>query len=166
MRSYILITISIITMLSIYSCKHKEKEELNIKEFLSDAARINQKETQLSMLAKNKGIAEEVKNIGRTIETDHIQLFTELQNLAQLEAVALPAISAKNDSVTLSKAWNKFDKTYCELMTEEYKKSIRLYENASAKKSDSVVKNWINQTLPTLRKNLDLVMTCNEKIKY
>ncbi len=165
MKSYILIIILIITMLSIYSCERKEKEELNIKEFLSDAAEINQKETQLSMLAKDKGMAEEVKNIGKAIETDHIQLLTELQNLAQLKAVTLPATSAKDDYVTLSKAGNKFDKKYCELMAEEYKKSIRLYEKAVGKNSDSVVKNWINQTLPTLRKNLDLVMTCNEKIK-
>lgn len=152
-------------MLSIYSCEHKKMEELNIKDFLTDAAEINQKETQLSILAKNKGMAEEVKNIGKTIETDHIQLLTELQNIAQLKAITLPAISVKNDYVTLSKAGNKFDKKYCELMTVEYKKSIQLYEKAADKNSDSIVKNWINQTLPVLRKNLDLVMTCNEKIK-
>ena len=66
----------------------KEKEA----KFLATAAEINLEEIKLGKLAQQKGTMEDVKELGKLIETDHSKNMVQLTALAKKESIAITRI--------------------------------------------------------------------------
>ncbi|GAB3217806.1 DUF4142 domain-containing protein [Algoriphagus aestuariicola] len=137
--------------------------------FLMDAAEMQLEEISLGKLAQKKGTASDVKELGKMMEADHTQSFTEISALAQSKAVSIPT-SVTEDSKDVytkleEKTGNDFDKTYSEMMVEHHEDAIDLFEKASTDSEDPAIKTWANSKLPGLKTHLDHAKACKEKRK-
>ena len=138
-------------------------------QFLMDVAASNMAEIKMSQLAQQKGNAQDVKDIGKMLETDHSAVLSEVRNFASNRSVNLPAEEkpeAKDHYNTLDKKTGKeFDKDWCGHMIDMHQKSIAKFESAQTDLADADLKSWVGNTLPKLRTHLDKLKECNNKLK-
>ena len=153
--------------------RNDEKFETNKSEkdaqFLVNAAEINLMEIQLGQLAASKATAQDVKDLGTMMETEHSKSLEDLKALAAKKSVSLPT-SATEDGQDhykklADKTGNDFDKDFCDMMVDGHKNAIEKFEKASTDSEDAEIKEWATATLPALRNHLDHALTCQEKAK-
>jgi putative membrane protein len=138
-------------------------------QFLMDVAASNMAEIKLAQLAQQKGNAQDVKDIGKMLETDHSAVLNDIRNFASNRSVTLPAEEkqeAKDHYASIDKKSGKeFDKDWCEHMIDMHKRGIAKFENAQNDLADADLKTWVGNTLPKLRTHLDRLNECNKKLK-
>lgn len=138
-------------------------------QFLMDAAASNMAEIKMGQLAQQKGNMQDVKDIGKMLETDHSAALADIRRLASARSVNLPAeenADAKEHHNDLSaKTGRDFDKDWCEHMIDAHEKSIAKFEDAQNNATDGEVKTWAANTLPKLRTHLDRLRECRNKLK-
>jgi putative membrane protein len=121
-----------------------------------------------SALVVAKAKNEEVKKLGKMIEESHSKALSELTNLAKNKTITLPAL-ASNDSneeykELNNKAANEFDEAYINKVIENHKEGIEKFEKASSSATDSDIKLWATNMLPTLRTHLDKALKCEKDL--
>lgn len=127
--------------------------------FLTDAIKGDNGMIALGQLAQQKGGTDAVKNFGQTLETDHAAGKQQASDLAQQAGMAVPtgmtdmATQAKQKLAGLSGA--AFDKAFIPMMIDDHTKDIAKFEN-QAQSSDIQTAQLAQQTLPTLRKHLQI----------
>jgi putative membrane protein len=138
------------------------------KSFIKDAASGGEMEVQLGKVAQQKGTAQEVKDFGKKMETDHGQAGDELKALASQNNVELPAQLERKHQMTVDKLSKytgaDFDKKYMADMVSDHKKDIAKFKKASKKAKDPALKQWIDKTLPTLEQHLQLAESTAQKV--
>ncbi|HJV64094.1 MAG TPA: DUF4142 domain-containing protein [Geomonas sp.] len=138
------------------------------KAFVKDAASSGDMEVQLGKVAQQNGSAQEVKDFGKRMETDHGKAGDELRSLASQNNLQLPAqMERKHQSMVdkLSKySGAEFDKKYMAAMVNDHKKDIAKFKKASQKAKDPALKQWIDKTLPTLEEHLQLAKDTAQKV--
>lgn len=138
-------------------------------QFLMDAAASNMGEIKMSQLAQQKGTNQEVKDIGKMLETDHSAVLGEIRSFSSNKSVTLPA-EEKPEAKDMHNALNaksgkEFDKDWCEHMIDMHQKSIAKFETAQTDLADADLRTWVSNTLPKLRTHLDKLNECNKKLK-
>ena len=185
-RIMLLSSILTSTLFMLSSCGHNE-ETVNTKDiaeehndakfntddaekdaqFLVDASEINLEEIKLAQLAQQNGYTTDAKELGKMLDSEHSAMLNELTQLANKKNITIPTSStdkAKDDYIRLSKKSKlEFDKKFCELMVNGHKVAIALFEKASTESTDSEIKAWAAETLPSLRTHLDKAMVCKTK---
>jgi putative membrane protein len=145
--------------------KDAEKEA----QFMVDAAELSLKEIKLGNLAQSKGTNKQIKDLGKMMVSDHTKSLDELKKLAKEKKVTLPeSLTEKGieDHDKLSeKSGRDFDKKYSEMMVDGHEDAIKKFEKCGEDCTDSQLKNWVTQTLPTLRNHLDHAMSCRDAYK-
>lgn len=138
-------------------------------QFLMDAAASNMAEIKMGQLAQQKGNAQDVKDIGKMLETDHSAALSDIRNLASGRSVTLPAEEkeeAKSHYNDLNaKTGKEFDKDWCGHMIDAHQKSISKFEDAANNATDNDVKTFAANTLPKLRTHLQRLQECQNKLK-
>lgn len=138
-------------------------------QFLMDAAASNMAEIKMGQLAQQKGNAQDVKDIGKLLETDHSAALSDVRNFASARSVNLPAEEkpeAKDHYNTLNgKTGKEFDKDWCGHMVDAHEKSIAKFEDAQNNAADAEIKTWAANMLPKLRTHLDRLKECQNKLK-
>ncbi|HYF30337.1 MAG TPA: DUF4142 domain-containing protein [Chitinophagaceae bacterium] len=138
-------------------------------QFLMDAAASNMAEIKMGQLAQQKGNAQEVKDIGKMLETDHSAALSDIRNFASARSITLPAEEKpeqKDHYNTLNgKTGKEFDKDWCGHMIEAHEKGIAKFEDAQNNAADAEIKTWAANTLPKLRTHLDRLKECQNKLK-
>jgi putative membrane protein len=128
-------------------------------DFAVEVANGNMIEVQLGGLAETKAVNDRVKTFAKMMVQDHMKISKDLQSIATAKNITLPqALSdeAKKDIDKLSKKDKKnFDRTYMNMMVADHKQDVAKFEKAAKDCKDPDLKNFIMQTLPTLRKHLD-----------
>lgn len=136
-------------------------------DFLVEVAEINLKEIELGKLAQTKGITQDVKALGKMMESEHTRNQEELKTLAGQKNITVPTSlteKGKEAYEMLSKKDGKdFDKAYAEKMVEGHEKAIEKFEKEANDASDADIKNWANNTLPALRTHLEHSKACKDK---
>lgn len=98
---------------------------------------------------------------------DHSKANEELKALAAKKNIALPSAPAAEKQKKLeelgAKTGKDFDKAYVEEMVEDHKKDVALFEEALEKSEDPEMKQFIESTLPVLRKHLEHIQTIDGK---
>lgn len=137
-------------------------------EFLVKASEIIMEEIKLGKLAQEKGRMSHVKELGKKMEVDHTKSLTDLKALAKAKNISLPTSTtddANDDYKSLDeKSGNDFDKAYIEMMVDDHKDAIELFEKASTDSDDFDIKNWALNTLPTLRIHHDHSKVCQKEL--
>jgi putative membrane protein len=135
-------------------------------QFLISAAEINLEEIKLGQLAQQNGGSSSVKEMGKMMEDAHTQSYNELTVLAQNKIVTIPTEMNANGTAFYNKMNGKsgveFDKEYTEIMIQDHKKAIELFESASNTSRDAEVKQFATKTLPVLQNHLNTA-TANQR---
>lgn len=128
-------------------------------DFSVEAANGNMIAVQLGGLAETKAVKDRVKSFASMLITDHKKISEDLQKIAASKNITLPqelSNEAKKDINRLSKRNGlDFDRSYINMMVADHKKDVNKFEKAARDCKDPDLKNFIEQTLPLLRKHLD-----------
>ena len=137
--------------------------------FVTEAANGGMAEVELGKLAQSKGSSDDVKAFAQMMVTDHSKANEELKTIAEDKGITLPAAPAqaqqqvKNDLG--QQAGTSFDKAYINVMVEDHKKTVALFEEASKNSKDSELKAFADKTLPTLKMHLEHSQSLQRKMK-
>ncbi|PSK91671.1 DUF4142 domain-containing protein [Taibaiella chishuiensis] len=137
--------------------------------FAVDAASGGMAEVNFAELAKQKGANTQVRDFATMMITDHTKANDELKAIAQRKNIVLPADLTDGQKDTrngLEKRMGAdFDKAYIALMTDEHKRTIKMFEDASGKVTDADLKAFIDKTLPALKQHLEHVESIRKIVK-
>jgi putative membrane protein len=126
--------------------------------FIQDAAKANQDEINLGKLAQQKSSNPQVKSYGQTLVNDHTKNLKELENLAAKKGVSVEShqgATARSEYQLLQGMSSAmFDRSFVSQMEQDHEKAISMFEQALKDTQDPDLRNYINSTLPVLRKHL------------
>jgi putative membrane protein len=126
--------------------------------FIQDAAKANQDEINLGKLAQQKSSNPQVKSYGQTLVNDHTKNLKELENLAAKKGVSVEpnqgATARSEYQLLQGMSSAMFDRSFVSQMEQDHEKAISMFEQALKDTQDPDLRNYINSTLPVLRKHL------------
>jgi len=136
------------------------------KDFLTEAMQGDASEVKMGQLAeKNVGSAE-VKELGKTLVTDHTKAGDQVKATAKQVGVTLkeePSSAAQKDYDKLAKLKGaEFDREFAHHMVEDHQKDIAKFQKEADAKNGPV-SNLAQQQLPTLKKHLQMAQTLQSK---
>jgi putative membrane protein len=131
------------------------------REFLVKAAQGGMLEVEAARLAQERASSAEVKEFAQTLLKDHQAANEKLQRIAADKGIALPkALDAKHkdELKKLSEARGEdFDRKFIQRMgLQDHKKDISMFEKQAKQGKDAQLKNFAEQSVPTLRKHLSM----------
>jgi len=127
--------------------------------FMKKAIEGNLAEIKIGQLAQKKGASEGVRHFGTVLEQDHSTANSQAMTAASSMGVTPPAEpSLKEQAVyrhLAALSGSKFDKAFVKDMVKDHRKDIAEYQK-EANASSSPAASYAQQSLPTLRKHLQL----------
>jgi putative membrane protein len=133
-------------------------EAMGAHSFLREAGYADLAEVQLGQLAEQKASSPEVKQFAERMVTDHTKNDDQLKQVAKQEGVMLPdKLSAKDEATKarLDKLSGKeFDHAYMLDMVRDHTTDVAKFKDESKENLAPAVKNYVDQTLPTLESHL------------
>ncbi len=138
------------------------------KNFVMDAARSSMAEKELSDLAEQKARNESVKDLAREIKDEHTQAVDKLQQIASNKNVSLPSDVSRSDRTIIDRlqklSGEEFDKEYMRQTVKEHQRDVENYRQQAKSAKDEDVKEYAQNTLPTLEQHLDRARQVSESI--
>jgi putative membrane protein len=126
--------------------------------FAQEAAAGGMAEVKLGQLAQEKGSSEAVKAFGKRMEIDHSKAGDQLKEVASKNNITLPNDVNEKDRTTydrLSKlSGAAFDQAYASGMVTDHENVIAQFKKEASSGTNSDVKKFASQTLPTLEVHL------------
>jgi putative membrane protein len=130
------------------------------KSFAKKAAAGGMAEVKLGQLAQRNGSSEAVKEFGRRMESDHSKAGDQLKDVASRDNITLPTKMDRKDQAIydrLSKlSGAEFDRVYARDMVADHEKDIAEFKKEANSGSNSDVRSFAAQTLPTLEDHLKM----------
>jgi len=138
------------------------------RDFMNKAAAGGIAEVQGGQLAVQRASNPAVQKFGQRMVQDHTKANRQLQQLARQMNIDLPT---KPDSESqqmmqqlTSLNGSNFDQQYIQHMVQDHEKDVAEFERAAQKSDNPAVKNFAQQTLPTLREHLRMARTLNSQL--
>ncbi len=132
------------------------------QKFMTEVMQGNLAEIQVGKLAQQKGQTEGVRSFGSMLVSDHSAANEKAMSVAQSIGVSPPSEPSKKQKAVydrLSKlSGESFDHEFAKAMVEDHKNDIREFEKEAKKKNDPAA-DFANETLPTLRKHLEMAQS-------
>jgi len=129
--------------------------------FAKKAAAGGLMEVEAGKVAMEKSKNASVTSLAEMIVSDHTKANEELKGLASEKKIVLPTELDSNQKSHLDKlkslSGNEFDQTYLNMMSEDHRKDIQMFEDASKNLRDKDVRNFASKTLPVLKKHAEAV---------
>ena len=129
-------------------------------EFAGEAAEGGMLEVKLGQLAKEKGTAGSVKELGSMMATDHGKANDELKAVAKKNNISLPAaLSDKSQKMydgLAAKKGSDFDKAYAAMMVDDHNEDIPKFQSEADGGQNADLKAFAAKTLPTLKHHLEM----------
>jgi len=126
-------------------------------------------EVQLGQLAQEKGTTAAVKDFGRMMVEDHSKANEELKTLAASKNISLPSAPGEEKQKTFAdlsaKTGKDFDKAYISEMVRDHEKDVKLFEDAQQTVKDPELRQFVEKTLPVLRKHLEHIQGMEKTAK-
>jgi putative membrane protein len=127
--------------------------------FVTEGMKGDNSEVAMGKLAQASGSSDAVKQFGATLVADHGAHKTKLAALASEAGVpvtddVMPEAQANMDKLK-TMSGDAFDKAFKQMMIDDHTKDIAKYEK-QASSGDAKTAALAKDTLPTLRKHLDL----------
>jgi putative membrane protein len=138
-------------------------------DFLVKAADGGMAEVNLGELAQQKASHDMVKSFGTMMVNDHTAANNQVKTLATQRNVTLPVTLGEANQKLMDDLMKKtgadFDRSYMKAMVDDHEAYIREFEKASGTVKDVEVKNFIDNTLPILRRHLDSAKAIRKVLK-
>jgi len=136
--------------------------------FLKEVADVGMTEVQLGQLAQDKANNQRVKDFGTMMIHDHSAANDQVKQLAAQRNLTLPGdLSSQHQNTKASlmkKQGSAFDKAYIDDMVKGHQDAIKKFETTLDNTHDQQVKDFINNTLPTLKMHLDSAKAIQKKV--
>ncbi|WP_158856891.1 DUF4142 domain-containing protein [Lunatibacter salilacus] len=155
---------SLFNELVIVSMNNEDDEK-----FVTEVAEMNIREIALGQLAQEKGNSTHVKNLGRTMQEDHMRSMAELSELATARNISLNSPSSTpsqpdEDYQNLENLeGDEFGMAYSQLMVKKQKEAIDKFEKISESSEDAEIKAFASERLTVLKSHLEEAEKCVEK---
>jgi putative membrane protein len=130
------------------------------QKFVDFAAQTDMVEANLGQLADSAASSQQVKDYAQMIVTDHTSDYHNLYGVAHQINLDVPtAIDTPSNKMMIAPFQKlkgaAFDKKYVHEMIAGHTKAIEVYKKEAADSQNEALKNYAEQTLPTLQKHLD-----------
>ena len=130
------------------------------KSFVAAAASGGMAEVKLGQYAADNGSNAAVKKFGKHMESDHTKANKKLESVCKKEKVECPTSMNADDSANVEKLTKmtgaEFDKAYASAMVADHEKTITLFDDEVKNGSNAALKKFAEDTLPTLKKHLEM----------
>jgi putative membrane protein len=137
--------------------------------FAKKAAAGGMAEVEMGKLAADKATNDDVKAFGKRMVDDHTKAGEQLKQVAKQENIQLPTeLSAKDkaEKDRLSKlSGDAFDRAYINHMVMDHKKDVADFQKEANNGQDDAIKNFAQQTLPTLQDHLKQAEDAQAKVR-
>jgi putative membrane protein len=136
------------------------KDQLSRKDqqFVTEAIQGDLAEIKMGQLAQQNGQSDQVKQFGKTLEQDHSDHLQKAQQIAQQNGMRVPseptAKQQANYKHMSGMSGTKFDAAFAKDMVQDHEKDIGKYDKEAS--SGSVLSDFAKQTLPVLKKHLQM----------
>jgi putative membrane protein len=136
------------------------------KTFIKHAAEGGMAEVELGQMAAQKASSDEVKKFGERMVNDHSKANDQLKQVAADKGVEVPQkLSGKHEATKdrLSKrSGAAFDKAYMADMVKDHTEDVASFKRESQTAKDPDLRNFAQQTLPTLESHLKEAKSINQ----
>ncbi|HET6632196.1 MAG TPA: DUF4142 domain-containing protein [Rhodanobacteraceae bacterium] len=136
--------------------------------FVAKAATGSMLEIKLADIAMDKSNNDDVKDFANKIKSDHTEANNKLKSIAQQEGLAVPTDLTAEQKSTVDKLQGKsgaeFDKAYAQTMVEDHQKAIKLFQDAAQNASTPQLRQFAQNTVPTLQTHLDMAQSLQSKV--
>jgi putative membrane protein len=140
------------------SSQRDSDQSSDAKAFLREAISGNSAEIALAEVAQRKSQNKDVKQFAEMIRKDHRQANEKIKPLAEAHGLTInqPLDSKHQKKLERFQSMSgaQFDKEYVTDMLKDHQKDIGKYEKAVENVKESDVKQYAQNTLPTLRQHL------------
>lgn len=179
----------IMLFLGISSCKNETKHE-DIQEVAEDqndakfeendnkeddsqylvaAAETDLAEIEIGKLALSKSTDAHVKEFANMLIADHTKALGDLKPFADKRQISLPVSitdKGKEHYNELNKKSGKdFNEKFADMMADGHKDAISKMEDASEKASDTEIRTWASNMVPTLKMHLEHAKMLQDQVK-
>lgn len=139
------------------------------QKFLMEAAQGGQAEVALGKIAAEKASNDAVKQFAQRMVDDHSKANEALMSVAGQKQVAVPSepsAKQKADAKRIEAMKGPaFDAAYMEHMVRDHEQDVAAFQKASQQVSDADVKQFAQQTLPTLKEHLTEARRVRTEVK-
>ncbi|HEY2860789.1 MAG TPA: DUF4142 domain-containing protein [Terracidiphilus sp.] len=129
------------------------------QQFVDMAAQIDMVEANLGQMAGNTADAQEVKDYGQMLATDHTSDYQQLTNVAKQANLTVPsAIDAAHNKAMIDPFQKlkgaAFDKKYVQEMVAGHTKALEAFKKEAADAQNPTIKSYAESVVPALEKHL------------
>jgi putative membrane protein len=132
------------------------------QQFMTEAMQGNLAEIAVGNLAQQKGQSDGVRSFGAMLVSDHSAANEKAMSVAKSIGVSPPSEPGKKQKAVYDRlaklSGDNFDREFAKAMVEDHKNDIREFEKEAKKKNDPAA-DFANETLPTLRKHLEMAQS-------
>lgn len=145
-----------------------DKEEM--LEFVKEAISDGMMEIKMAEMAMGKSTNTEVKDLAKTIKNDHQKASDQLKKLAKENNWEIPSQMIEKHQKKVDKlndvSMEDFDEKYLEMIENGHEKAIKEFKDANDDKDEVVMalNNWIEETLPVLKKHKERADALEDQI--
>ena len=136
---------------------------------MKEAASGGLMEVELGKIAAEKGSHQRVKEFGKRMQADHSKANAQLKKIASSKGVDLPTEPSGEHKSTMDKltklSGGEFDREYMEAMVDDHKEDIEKFQTQADKGKDPELKKFASDSLPILKKHLELAQSTEKQIK-
>lgn len=136
------------------------------KQFMLDTNQAGMTEVKLGNVAESHSTKSDVKDFAKQMIEDHTKSNNALKEVAKKKGVTLPeSLDAEHQSVVDSlsaKKGSDFDIAYTRTMVRDHKK-VRDSLSSHRNTSDADLRDWVSNTLPTIRHHFQMATKLNDK---
>ena len=126
-------------------------------------------EVELGKIAAEKGSHQRVKEFGKRMQADHGKANEQLKKIASSKGVDLPTQPSGEHKSTMDKLTKlsgaEFDREYMDAMVDDHKEDIEKFQTQADKGKDPDLKKFASDTLPVLKKHLELAQSTQKQVK-
>jgi putative membrane protein len=138
-------------------------------QYLVDAYCSGLYEIEASQQAKQKATRSDVKDLASQMIEEHARLNESLKALSAKKQVSLQQGLTEEQLKDIKeyddKKGVKYDEAYISKVVEKHEKSIKLAEEAAEKASDTEIRSFFSNALPSLRRHLEMAMSLKDNLK-
>ncbi|MCW2238659.1 DUF4142 domain-containing protein [Azospirillum canadense] len=128
--------------------------------FVEKAASGGLAEVEMGQMAQQKAQNDQVRQFGQRMVDDHSRANQQLQQIAANNNITLPSgpdSKHRTKSQEMQKlSGARFDRAYMQDMVQDHRQDIALFEKEAKQGKNADLKQFAEQTLPTLREHYDL----------
>lgn len=139
------------------------------KRFVRSVAFSSLVEMEAGKLSLGKTKDSTIQRFGRLLINEHQQLAKDLKDVVAQREVEFPVRlddAHENKIAHLStKSGREFEIAFIKLMVDDYKTSLRLFDEAGAHAKDVHIQSFANKNIPIIREHLRIANQLNDKFK-